>query len=283
MEKVNFIKGDTRDRTLMSGLISRFPVIFDCAGQVSHTRSLHNPWLDLEINLLGPLTILEAAKQSGHRPVVVFTSTRGVIGAGGAPAVGEQHPTDPRDPNGINKLAAEKYLLLYQRIYGIPVVILRLTNTFGPRAQVKTDEYGVINWFIRRALLGESIVLHGPAGQKRNYNYVEDVVDALIAAGLNSKAHGQVFHLGSNETLSLREMVEAIVALTGWRGKILYRQRPADRQAIEVGDYVANYDKIQQVIGWKPKFSITEGLRRTVEFYRKNLPEYLSSAESDLL
>src|SRR5919112_3211882 len=168
--------------------------------------------------------------------------------------------------NGINKLAAEHYHLLYQRVYGTRSVCLRLTNTYGPRQLIHHNRQGFIAWFIRQAVEGGVIELYGEGRQRRDMNYVDDVVEALLLAGASEGAEGEVYNLGGDEPVSLAELAEELISITG-RGSVRCVPFPPERQLIDVGNTHSSFAKIESALGWRPRTPVREGLRRTVEFY----------------
>jgi len=274
-DKVELVKGDTRDLKLVRSLVRDKHLIFDCAAQVSHTLSVKDPFLDIDINCRGTMTILESCREVNPDVKIVFASTRGVIGRLQRSPIDETHPTEPTDMNGIDKLAAEKYYRLYNDLYGIRSCSLRISNTYGPRGQMRSDDYGVVNWFIRRAMLGEPIVIHGEGLQTRDYNYVDDVVAAFLLAAGSEAANGQAYMLGSGVSTRFIDVIQMIIETTGTRQSVQKVPRPAERAAIEIGDYEVSIDKIRRQLGWAPKIGLREGLEKTVAYYREHLEHYL--------
>ncbi|MEX2028723.1 MAG: GDP-mannose 4,6-dehydratase, partial [Candidatus Curtissbacteria bacterium] len=187
--------------------------------------------------------------------------------------VDENHPLEPTDINGVNAIAGEKYHLMYDKVYGIKAVSLRMTNTFGPRHQMKHSRQGVLNWFIRLLMDKKTIGLMGGGKQIRDINYIDDVVSALEIAGASKEADGEVYNLGGNP-LSLADFVEKVTKALGF-GKWESTQFPDDRKAIEVGDYIADISKIKKQLSWEPKISVDEGINKTIEYYIKNQKHYL--------
>ena len=275
MDRVEHVRGDVRDADTVRRLVADADVVFDCAAQVSHTISVKEPFLDLDINARGPLTVLEACRHENPGAAVVYASTRGVIGRMRTSPITEDHPTEPTDLNGIHKLAAEKQMRLYHDLYGIHTASLRISNTFGPRGQMKSDDYGVINWFIRRALLREPIVIHGEGLQTRDYNYVDDVCEAFLLAAETPGAAGHAFMLGSGVETSLIDMIRMICDITGYDADIEKIPRPGERQAIEIGNYVVSIQKARDILGWAPRTPVREGLEKTIDFYRTRMEDYV--------
>jgi UDP-glucose 4-epimerase len=271
--QVKLYTGTMCDSSVVNHLVGGVDYIFNLAGSVSHLDSMLDPQYDLEHNCAAQLVLLEACRSFNPHVKIVFTSTRQVYGQPVYLPLDEQHRIAPLDINGINKLAAEHYHLLYNRVYGIRTVCLRLTNTYGPRQLLQHDRQGFIAWFIRKAIEGGVIELYGEGRQKRDINYVDDVVDALLLAGASEAGEGEIFNLGADEPTSLHEIAEALIAITG-RGSVCAVPFPPERQLIEIGNAFSSYKKIESVLGWKPNTSLQEGLARTVSFYQKHGAHY---------
>src|SRR5205085_3772695 len=168
------------------------------------------PVTDLEINAAAQLHILEACRQNNPEVKIVFASTRQIYGRPQYLPVDEKHSINPIDVNGINKLAGEMYHLLYNDVYGIRACALRLKNTYGPGMRVKDARQTFLGIWVRRLLEGRPLQIFGDGTQRRDFNHVDDCVDALLAAGATDEANGQVFNLGSDEVASLRELAEML-------------------------------------------------------------------------
>jgi nucleoside-diphosphate-sugar epimerase len=273
--KVKFVKGDIRNFKLMNKLVKGKDIIFDCAAQVSHTLSVKDPFLDVDINCKGPITILEAVRKAGTKPKIVYAGTRGEVGRMIYSPIDENHPTNPVDMNGINKLAAEKYYLLYNKLYEIPATSVRINNTYGERSMVKTGDYSIVNYFVRRALLNEQISIYGPGTQTRDFGYVQDVADAMVLAAQSDKANGEIFMLGTGKETRLVDMLKLILKTVGSTMEIKHLPWPEERKSIEIGNFVVTFKKIKKFLGWEPKTSMQQGIKNTVDFYRERIREYL--------
>jgi UDP-glucose 4-epimerase len=272
--RVEIHTADMRDQKVVSHLVGGVDYIFNLAGSVSHLESMQQPLRDLELNCAAHVTLLEACRNFNPHVKVVFTSTRQVYGRPVYLPLDEQHRVAPLDVNGINKLAAEHYHLLYQRVYGTRTVCLRLTNTYGPRQLIHHNRQGFIAWFIRQAIDGGVIELYGEGRQRRDMNYVDDVVEALLLAGASEAAEGEIYNLGGDEPVSLVELAEELISITG-RGAVRTVPFPPERQLIDVGNTHSSFAKIEAALGWRPRMPLREGLRRTVEFYERNRAHYL--------
>ena len=262
--RVNF--SDVRDRYSLQALVQGQDVIFSLAGQISHSESMRDPMTDLEINCASQLSLLECCRSQNPDVKIVFASTRQLYGRPKYLPVDEAHPLEPVDVNGINKLAAERYYSLYSEIHGLPTVSLRLTNTYGPRMEITNDKKGFAGVFIRRALAGEKIQIFGTGEQRRDFNFVTDVVDALLLAGENRNVDGHVYNLGHPEPESLLAFVTLLEELADFEfEKVPF---PKAAAAIDIGDYYGDFSKFREATGWQPRVGLQEGLTRTLAWYR---------------
>ena len=272
-DKVRINIADVRGHGI-SYLVRDQDVLFNLAGQVSHIDSMSDPFTDLEINCRSQLWILEAVRQHNPGVKIVYAGTRQVYGRPRSLPVDETHLLNPTDVNGINKISGEFYHLVYHSVYGIRACSLRLTNTYGPRQLIRHNRQGFIGWFIRQAVLGETIQLFGDGTQKRDFDYVDDVVDAFLRAGAMDAADGQVFNLGGDEPVSLLELAKTVVAIAGHGGYAL-TPFPPERKRIDIGDFYADTTKIRKALGWAPRVPLREGLERTIDYYRRHKDRYL--------
>jgi len=253
-------------------LVKDKDIIFHLAAQTSHSFSMQKPLVDTKINVIGTLHVLEAIRKVNPEVRIVFTSTKGVTGKPNKLPVDEETPVDPLDVYSANKLLLEYYCRIYQNHFGLKYSIIRLTNVFGPRQQIKSPSLGILNFFIGQALKGETITIYGDGEQLRDYNYIDNVVDALILACIEENAIGEIFYLGSNVGTKFKDMAKKIVEIVG-KGQLKYVPYPDTAKKIEIGDFVVNPKKLKEKLGWEPKISFEEGIKLTVEFYR-NHPEY---------
>jgi UDP-glucose 4-epimerase len=276
-DRVRVNISDVRDEHSMRHLVRGIDVIFNLAGQTSHLDSMADPYTDLEINCRSQLSILETCRHHNPAAKVVFASTRQIYGRPRYLPVDERHPIVPVDVNGINKAAGEWYHLLYGDVYGIPVAVLRLTNTYGPRMRVRDARQTFLGHWLRQLVTGEELVIYGDGEQRRDFNYVDDAVRALLLTGARDEANGRVYNLGAAPPVSLRALAELLVDVHG-AGSFRLVPFPDDRRAIDIGDYYADFGAIESELGWRPAVSLEDGLRRTLDFYREHLPAYWSPA-----
>ena len=272
-KKVRFTKADIRDSGAMEKAVKGQDFVFHCAAQCSHVDSMTDPFLDLDINCRGTLTLLEACRKYADSAKIIYAGTRGQIGSLSYSPADEKHTDNPTDIYGANKWAAEKYHLVYNSAYGLRATSLRINNTYGERHQMKHAKYGIMNWFIRIALDNGEIRVFGEGSQTRDYNYVGDVVDAMVLAAQSEKSNGKYYLLGSGKEIKFIDMVKAVIKAAGG-GSYKLVPWPADRKSIEIGNFFVTYKKIKDDLGWEPKTSLEDGLKKTVAFYRERKKDY---------
>ena len=264
---------DVRDEREMQAHVRNQDFIFNLAGQTSHLDSMENPRTDLEINCAAQLSILEACRAHCPEVKLVFASTRQIYGKPQYLPVDEKHPLNPVDVNGINKMAGEFYHRLYNNVHGLRACVLRLTNTIGPRMRIRDARQTFVGVWLRQLLEGQPIEVWG-GDQLRDFNFVDDVVDALLLAAASECGNGDVFNLGSSEVVSLNQLAQTLVELNG-SGTFAVKEFPAARKAIDIGDYYSDFKHFQNTFGWTPRTPLREALAKTLAFYRENLKHYV--------
>lgn len=272
-ERVTVNVCDVRDAFAMAYLIQDKDYLFNLAGQTSHLDSMTDPQTDLDINAAAQLSILEVCRKVNPGIKIVFASTRQLYGRPDYLPVDEIHPVRPVDVNGINKLAGEWYHLLYNNVYGIRACALRLTNTYGPGMRVRDARQTFLGIWLRNLIEGKPLLVFGDGAQLRDFNYVNDVVEALLAAALSESADGQVFNLGSSEVVGLRQLAQMLVEQHPG-GSYQLVSFPTDRKVIDIGDYYSDFNKIRQALGWEPKTPLKEGLQKSLAYYARYHQHY---------
>lgn len=262
--------GDPRMTTALADV----DVVFNLAGQVSHTASMIDPERDLHLNAVTHARLLEMLRHARPSARVVHTSTRQVYGRADRMPVDETHPTHPVDVNGAAKLAGEQLHLVYAHAYGMAITSLRLTNVYGPRQRLTSDELGFLPVFVRTALRGDTIELFGDGSQRRDCLYVDDVVDALLVA-TGPGATGRVLNVGNDVDHSLAEIARVVLDSTGSMGEVRCREWPTDHRRIDIGSFRSDSSAIAAAVGWRATTALDDGMRRTASFYRGH-PWYLS-------
>src|SRR5437870_13124982 len=275
-DRVSVELAGVRDTTAMAALIKKRDFLFNLAGQTSHLDSMTDPLTDLNINAVAQLHILEACRLHNPDVKIVFASTRQIYGRPEYLPVDERHLTNPVDVNGINKLAGESYHLLYNNIYKIRACALRLTNTYVPGMRVKDARQTFLGVWLRRVIEGEPIHVYGDGRQLRDFNFVTDVVKALLQAASDRASEGKLFNLGHWEHISLEELAALLVRLNK-HGRYELIPFPADQKAIDIGDYYGDFSKIQNALGWSPEVPLENGLAGTLAYYREHHAHYWNS------
>lgn len=272
-ERIRINIADVRTAPTMNYLVRGQDYIFNLAGQVSHLDSMEDPYTDLEINCRSQLSILEACRKFNPGVKIVFAATRQQYGKPQYLPVDERHLMIPTDVNGINKIAGEMYHLLYNNVYGIRACSLRLTNTYGPRMLLKHNRQGFVGVFIRQAINGEEIKIFGDGKQRRDFNYVDDVVEAFLLAGADERANGEAFNLGGAEIFNHLDFVKTLIAIAG-SGSYTIVPFPENKKKIDIGDYYGNYQKFHALAGWEPKINLATGLEKTIVYFRQHKEHY---------
>ena len=272
-QRVTTHREDLCDPGLAARLVPGQAYIFNLAAQTSHMDSMADPHPDLASNAVAQLQVLEACRRHNPGVKVVFTSTRQVYGRPEYLPVDERHPIRPVDVNGVNKFAGECYHLLYHAGYGVRASILRLTNTYGPGMRIRDARQNFLGIWIRRLVEGQPILVFG-GQQVRDFNFVDDVVEALLLAATRPEADGKVFNLGAPDSVALEPLAALLVEMTPG-ASYQFAPFPPERQAIEIGDYRSDFSLIQRTLGWSPHVSLKAGLKRTLDFYAQNFRYYV--------
>jgi UDP-glucose 4-epimerase len=263
---------DIRDEEKVERVVRGQEVIFNLAGKSGAVDSNKTPLNDLDINCRGQLVLLEACRSFNPSVSIVFPSSRLVYGKPRYLPVDEGHPLAPASIYAAHKLAAENYHLIYGRLYGLKSTILRISNPYGPMQAGETRPYGIANRFIQAAVAGKSITLFGEGEQRRDYLFIDDLVDAFLRAGFAETARGKVYNIGDSGSTSILELAEMAVAAAG-AGEIVRVPWPDDYRVVETGDYRSDIALARAELGWWPVTEIKEGISRTVELYKNSFQE----------
>ena len=272
-EDVRVVVADIRDPDVLPPLVRDRDLVFNLAGQTSHLDSMRDPFTDLEINCHAQLTLLEACRAAAPAATIVFAGTRQIYGRPRYLPVDESHPIEPVDVNGIHKAAGERYHLLYHEVYGLPVSVLRLTNTYGPRMRVSDARQTFLGVWLAALVQGREVEIWGDGSQLRDFTYVDDAVTAFLLAASEPGALGRALNLGGERAVSLRELAELGVRANGG-GTFRIVPYPDDRKPIDIGDYYADDGALRELLGWRPTVPLEEGLARSLDYYRKHGPLY---------
>lgn len=279
------LQSDIRDSSALSEAAAEVDVIYHLASQVAVTTSLQDPRHDFEVNALGTFNVLEAARLSERRPMVLYASTNKVYGGmeevvvverendyayrDFPQGIGEDHPLDFHSPYGCSKGAGDQYVRDYARIYGLSTVVFRQSCIYGTR-QFGVEDQGWVAWFTIAAITGRPITIFGDGKQVRDVLWVDDLIDLYLRAVERiDVAAGQVYNVGGGpaNTLSVwRELGPMLQSLLGRTIPVSYDGwRPGDQRI-----FVANIDKAWRELGWQPQVGKEEGVRRLVDWVRAN-------------
>ena len=272
-EHITINIADVRDEYSMDYLVRDRDYLFNLAGHTSHIDSMTDPYTDLDINCRAQLSILEACRKNNPGIKVVFASTRQIYGRPERLPVDENHPIKPVDVNGINKLAGEWYHTLYNNVYGVRSVSLRLTNTYGPRMRIKDARQTFLGVWIRELLADHPLKVFGDGSQLRDFNYVDDVCIAFLKAAASDTANGRAINLGSDEVINLRDLAAAMIELHG-RGEFQAVPFPPERKIIDIGDYYGDWTLARDLLGWAPTIALKQGLVQTLEYFYRHGDKY---------
>jgi len=273
-DRIEVIVDDVRNLEVMGALIERADIMFHLAAQVSYIDSLSMPYEDLDLNARTTLGILEHCRKSNPGLRILFSSSRMIYGKADAPLLSETSATNPLSLYGIHKLTAEKYLLMYFRDFGIPSTVLRLTNPYGPRQQIKHSKYSVVGWFVRQAMEGNVIKVFGDGEQLRDYVFVDDIVTAMIRCAERPSTVGEVVNVGSGQSTRFRDMVSTVISCVQ-RGQVEFVPWPDNYERVETGDIAVDISKLKSLTGWEPQCTLQEGIQRTFEYYSMNASHYV--------
>jgi len=272
-DRAQVVIADIRDQALMSHLVVDQDILFNLAGQISHLGSIEDPRTDLEINCSSVLAILELCRLHNPGIKIVYSSTRQIYGRPRYLPVDEEHPMEPVDFNGISKMAGGWYHILYNRVYGMRTTSLRLTNVYGPHMWVKDGRLSFIGLWFRQLVEGKEILVFGDGQQIRDFNYIDDVVEALLLSAAHACTDGQIYNLGGDEPISLLKLAQLMLEVHG-SGSYRLVEFPEERKRIDIGDYYGDYSKMRTELGWQPRVSLREGIARTLAFYAQNAGHY---------
>jgi len=264
---------DIRDTLAVNQLVKGKDYIFHLARQTDHILSQTDPFPDIDVNIRGTAILLEACKKFNPSVRLIYTGTRGQYGKAVKLPVAEDAPTNPRGIYEITNLTAEKMIQVYNDIHHIRAIMLRLTNIYGPRAQMKSNHYGIVNWFIRLAIDNKTIPVFGDGSLLRDFLYIDDAVDAMLRSSLTDACYGEIINVGSDKPDTFLNLVKTIIKIAK-RGSYKLTPFSPERAAQEPGDFASDITKIKKLTGWDPRTTLDDGLTTTISYYRRYKAKY---------
>jgi len=280
---LRFTAGDVRDFTAVTKVVNSNEVVFHLAAQVAVTKSFVNPRKDFEVNALGSFNVLEAARLSQHKPVVVFSSSNKVYGsleeikvregkeryvyAGKRRGINERQRLDFHSPYGCSNGVADQYTRDYYRIYGLPTVVFRQSCIYGPK-QMGVEDQGWVAYFAKAVLEGKLITIYGNGKQVRDLLYVDDLVEAyLLAVKKIKQVKGEVYNIGGGRenSRSLLEVVRILEKLSGKKAKLRHdKARPGDQKV-----FISDNQKVSKELGWEQEYDVERGIKLLFDWIKQ--------------
>ncbi|MFB6105950.1 MAG: NAD-dependent epimerase/dehydratase family protein [Halobacteriaceae archaeon] len=250
--------GDVRDQAALREAVDGVDVVFHEAARVSVSDSVEAPSETNSVNLTGTLRVLEAARREDAR--VVFASSAAIYGEPTAVPIPEDEPTDPTSPYGVQKLAGDHYVRLYHDLFGLDTVALRYFNVYGPGQGSGGDYSGVITVFVRQAVAGGPITVHGDGTQTRDFVHVSDVVQANLLAATTPHV-GEAYNVASGQAITIRRLAETVSDVVDSDAEVVFEEpRQGDIDASE-----ADIGKARRQLGYDPQRGLAEGLADLVD------------------
>jgi NDP-hexose 4,6-dehydratase len=257
----SIITGDIGSRDSVELIRKNNPnIIFHLAADAYVPNSFDHPIEVKETNLDGTLNVLHAAMNINTEQIVC-TSSSEIYGTHDN-AINEKTPLYPSSPYAASKVAADRYCFSYWNTYGLPISIIRPFNTYGPR-----HTYDVIPKFIKLALVGKALTIHGDGTQTRDFTYIDDMVNAFLLMGSDKKTIGQSVNFGSGKDVSINDIAKMIISASNSKSEIKH----IEERTSEVSKLLCNYNKAKKLFGWAPTIGIEEGIKKNVEWEIKNM------------
>ncbi len=258
--EVLLTRGDVRDVPKLWTLLQGVGCVYHLAARVRVPESIHYPSDYNQVNVGGTVALMEAMRDTGVRRVV-FASSGALYGEQAHQPIDEQQTPNPNSPYGVSKIAAEYYVATLGALYDIETVSLRIFNAYGPGQELPPSYPPVIPHLLKQAQAGGSLVILGDGTQTRDFVFVDDVVDALVAASTATDVNRAVINVGSGQEISINELAGRVVRVTGKRANVLHNLA----QPGGVSRLVADVHLARRLLGWAPNTDLDRGLRLTLE------------------
>jgi len=266
---IEIYTGDVRDYDSVYDAMKNVDVVFHLAALIGIPYSYISPLAYIKTNTEGTYNVLESGRKLNLKRIII-TSTSEIYGTAQYVPIDEQHPYNPQSPYAASKAAADHLALSYYRSFGTPVTIIRPFNTYGPRQSARA----VIPTIISQILAGKKQIKLGNLSPTRDLNYVKDIANGFITVGLHENTVGDVYNLGTGQEISIGDLAEKIIELTGKKVEIIEDTQRIRPEKSEVERLLSNAEKAKKTTGWKPKYMLEEGLKETIDWIKNNLHYY---------
>jgi UDP-glucose 4-epimerase len=257
---VHFTRGDVRDRPKLWTLLQEVDVVYHLAARVSVPESVLYPLDYTHVNVDGTVALMEAIRDVGVRRVIL-ASSGAVYGDQPEQPLQETHTPNPRSPYAVSKLSAEYYVRTIGGLWGIETVSLRIFNAYGPGQHLPASHPPVVPHYLKQALRGGTLVVHGSGTQTRDFVFVDDVVSALVAAATAPNLNGLVINIGSGKETSIRDLIKAVLEVTASQADVIYNAQTSGG----VSRMCADITLAKQKLNYRPSISLMDGLRLTLQ------------------
>jgi len=271
---IKIVNGSVLDEKLLIELIADVDFVIHTAAQVSYIDSLKLYKKEIDLNINSTINILNAIKQTNRSIKILFTSSRMVYGRTIEENIDENAIPAPLSLYGTTKLTSENIIKIYNKEYNIPFIILRITNPYGIKQQIKHSKYSIVGWFIRQAIENNEIKIFGDGKQKRNYIFSEDITKIIYQLMLDERSVNNIFNLGSDKNSEFREMIDCVISIVG-SGKIKYVDWPENYENVETKSFNVSIGKLKNIIGNFDFTGLDIGIRQTIEYYEKYWNQYV--------
>lgn len=272
-DDINIVIANITNRPVIDHLIKTHQIIYHVASLSSNYESIKNPALTMDLNCYGTLNLLESVRANNPNIIFVHIGSRAQYGIVDQLPANEKTPMNPLAFYGMSKMVSEHYTRLYKKICNLKFIILRLTNTYGPRHQMKNKYYSVYNFLLRQIIDNEEVSIFGSGEQKRDLMYIDDTIDACIQALLSKNSLGNIYNISSNTGVALIEFVKEAIEISK-TGSLKNVSFPDTWKGFETGDYIGSRELFEKDTGWSPKISLKDGLEKTIEYYKKHKKHY---------
>jgi len=267
-EKIQVITGDLRDSETCRNAMNGVDTVFHLAALIAIPYSYVHPREVVENNIMGTLNILNAAKEYEVEKII-HTSTSEVYGTAQYVPIDEKHPLQGQSPYSASKIGADKLAESFYRSYDLRITTLRPFNTYGPRQSARA----VIPTIITQALAKDEVVL-GSLWPTRDFSYVDDIVDGFIRSGESKNCVGEVINMGSGFEISIKDLADKIISLMGKKVRIVSDAKRVRPARSEVERLIADNSKARKLLGWEPRISLDEGLKKTITWFSDSPERY---------